>query len=284
MRARQGWRLPLEEVSALCLWDDGASVVGVGDDHWCFARATCAPGALVPEPPTVVDRRPPTARKSEFEGIAGDASGRLFVLREGPSVVLVVDREGEVTQTLRLHVPAGMPRLGAEWNDAANANARGEGLLLLRDGHVLVAKQRKSPWIIEFGADGDAPQGFTRASALRTGEVFPLAAAVRELHALAAWRVDQPDLESLNDLAVDAGGGLFLISARSRRLARLDHDLDPAGGRARLVVHDLPEELFQSKDDKAEGLVHSPQLGWLVGLDLDREGDNVVQLTGVPPI
>jgi hypothetical protein len=283
MRASSGWQLPLEEVSALCLWDSGASVVAVGDDHWCFGAAAIAAAGLTPAAPTTIDGRPVAERASEFEGVAADGSGRLFVLREGPALILVLGGDGNVERTLALGVPADLPVLGAEWNNPANANSRGEGLLLLRGGHVLVAKQRDSTWLIEFGPAGEPPSGFTSASALRADEPFALDATTTEMVPLAAWRVDQADFTSINDLAIDEGGRLWLISSRSRTLARLAHDLDPAGGTARLVAHDLPVEMFVGDHDRAEGLVHSPQLGWLVGLDLDRAGSNVIRLEDVPP-
>ena len=282
MRVSARWHLPLEEVSALCLSDDGASVVGVGDDRWCFGRAEIAPDGLVPAAPTRVDGRPRRERGSEFEGVAGDASGRLFVLREGPSLILVLDAEGAVAQTLDVRVLDDLPELAAEWHDPERLNFRGEGILLLRNGHVLVAKQRRSTWLIELGPPDEPAQGFTTASAIRPGERFALHATTTEMRALTAWLVDDPEIESLNDLAADEQGRLYAISAKSRRLARLDHDLDPSGGTARLAAYDLPKDLFESKDDKAEGLVHSGRLGWLVGLDLDRDGDNVALLTGVP--
>jgi hypothetical protein len=280
MRVSSGWQLPLEEVSALCLCDGGASVVAVGDDRWCLGVAAIEAGGLSPAPPTTVDGRPAAERGSEFEGVAADGSGRLFVLREGPALILVLDRDGTVERTLALRVAPDFPALGPEWNDPENANARGEGLLLLGGGHVLVAKQRRSTWLIEFGPAGEPPAGFSAASALRAGERFALDAV--ELVPLAAWRVDQEDFKSINDLAADDDGRLWLISSKSRRIARLAHDLEPGGGTARLVAHDLPAELFVTEDDKAEGLVHAPRLGWLVGLDLDRPGDNVIGLDDVP--
>ena len=284
MRASTGWKLPLEEVSALCLGDGGASLVGVGDDRWRFARAAIAPDGLSLDDPTPVDGRPAAEEDSEFEGIASDGSGRLFVLREGPAVVILLDSQGDIEHTIRLQVGSDFPRLGPEWNDPEKSNSRGEGLLLLRDGRILVAKQRESTWLIEFGPAGAEPRGFTGESPLAPGETFALDRGSPEtvMDALAAWLVDQEDIKSLNDLAIGADGRLYLISSKSRRLLRLDHDLDARGGSARLVGHDLPDELFLTDDDKAESLVYATELGWIVGLDLDREGDNVFRLTGVP--
>src|SRR4051794_7738888 len=195
MRASTGWELPVDEVSALCLSAGGASLVGVGDDRWCFASARITRTGLAPEVPTPVDGRSPDEKNSEFEGVASDATGRLFVLREGPAQLLVVDEAGNLGQTVQLRVTTDIPRLAAEWNDAENENSRGEGVLLLRDGHVLVAKQRESTWLIEFGASGESAKGFTTESPLRPSEEFALAPATTEMHALTAWLVDQPELQ-----------------------------------------------------------------------------------------
>src|SRR6187431_656675 len=107
MRVSAGWELPLAEVSALCLSDGGASVIGVGDDLWCFAHADIAAGELVPLGPTRIDGRPPEQTGSEFEGVASDAAGRLYVLREGPSQILVLGPRGDIERTVELRVGAG---------------------------------------------------------------------------------------------------------------------------------------------------------------------------------
>ncbi len=89
-------------------------------------------------------------------------------------------------------------------------------------------------------------------------------------------------MKSVNDLAPDADGTLYLISSKSRSLARLDHALDPSGGSPSVTAWPLPSELFETDDDKAEGLVFVPELGWFVALDLERPAPNVFALSGVP--
>ena len=100
---------------------------------------------------------------------------------------------------------------------------------------------------------------------------------------LGSWLIDHnAGVKSVNDLAPDADGRLYLVSSKSRSLARLDHALAPEGGSASVTAWPLPSELFETDDDKAEGLVFVPELGWFVALDLERPAPNVFALSGVP--
>jgi hypothetical protein len=152
-------------------------------------------------------------------------------------------------------------------------------LLLLAGGHILVAKQREPARLIEFGPPGEPALGFTRGSALGPGEAFEIGDdGSLEMELLASWGVGESDVESINDIAVDSDGHLHVVSSKSRSIARLMNDLEPGVGAARMTEHELPDDLFETDEDKAEGLVFTPDLGWLVGLDLNRLGPNVFQI------
>jgi hypothetical protein len=71
-------------------------------------------------------------------------------------------------------VPRDEPDFGEEWH--ADDNARGEGLLMLRNGHLLVAKQREKPRPIEFGPPDHESRGFRPGHALQIDEPFSLPA------------------------------------------------------------------------------------------------------------
>jgi len=160
-----------------------------------------------------------------------------FVLQEGTDRILVFDASlATLDGTITLSVPIDQPDFGAEWHK--DPNSRGEGLLLLRNGHLLV---------------------------------------------LASWIVDpRSGVKSVNDLACDDAGQLHLLSSKSRVIARIDGHLVPEDGTAMVTAWELPDDLFAKHDDKAEGLVFAPPLGWLVALDLEREAPNVFPLSGVP--
>ena len=283
------WELPLEEVSALAVRRtgraEGTQLIAVGDGRWALALAAVGAAGLSSGRAAEVDAGqaadPPD---SEFEGVASDASGRVFVLREGAARVLVLDGGLRgVERAIDLRVSPDEPGFGREFNDPREANSRGEGLLLLRGGHVLVAKQRKPVRLIEFGPPGDGAHGFSPGSALGRDESFELAGdGTVEMDVMASWKVDHDDVKSINDLSVGDDGRLHVVSSKSRSLARVEADLEPGGGTARLATYELPDDLFHTDDDKAEGLVFTPELGWLVGLDLKRSAPNVFQVTGVP--
>lgn len=281
------WELPLEEVSALAVRRGGRAgapqLIAVGDGRWALALAAVGAAGVSSGRAAEVDvGQDPDPPDSEFEGVASDGIGRVFVLREGAARILVLDGGLRgVEGAIDLRVSPDEPGFGREFNDPREANSRGEGLLLLRGGHVLVAKQRKPVRLIEFGPPGDGAHGFAPGSALGGDEAFELGGeGIVEMDVMASWKVDH-DLKSINDLAVGADGRLHVVSSKSRSIGRVEADLEPGGGKARLTTYELPDDLFHTDDDKAEGLVFTPELGWLVGLDLKRSAANVFQITGV---
>ena len=289
LQTRPGWRFPLLEASALCLRHDDArgtaQLLAVDDEAYEVAVAEIADGIRPAPEPESVERAVPDsgAQSSEFEGIACDGSGRVFILQEGAARILVFDAElTALERTITLSVPRDQPDFGEEWY--ADDNSRGEGLLLLRNGHIMLAKQRKEPRLVEFGPPGDDAAGYSPGDALGPGQTFPMPGDEDAVFGvLGSWLIDDDaGVKSVNDLAPDADGRLYLISSKSRSLARLDHALAPAGGSASVTAWPLPSELFETDDDKAEGLVFVPDLGWFVALDLERPAPNVFALSGVP--
>jgi hypothetical protein len=291
LQTQPGWQLPLEEASALCLRHDAASqtvqLLAVDDEQYELAFAAIdggvVPAAEAEDVRAAVSDAAARTGGSDFEGVASDASSQVFVLQEGADRVLVFDEGlGVVNRTITLSVPRNQPDFGSEWHE--DDNARGEGLLLLRNGHLLVAKQRKEPRLIEFGPPGDEPEGFAPGDALQPEETLPLPnGGDVAFDVLASWLVHHDSgIESVNDLAVDADGRLHFVSSKSRSLARVDDDLDPEGGTAALTAWPLPDKLFETENDKAEGLLFVPQLDWLVALDLERPAPNLFSISGVP--
>ena len=286
------WEIPLHEISALCVRHDPSGgppeLLVVGDERWAVAAMALAAAGAEPKPttevaPAIAAGGLPTDGKSEFEGVASDASGRVFLLQEGPARVLVLDRAMAVLQhTITLDVAAEEPEIGASWAD--EPNARGEGVLLLREGHMLIAKQRDPVRLIEFGPAGDAPLGYAPGRALADDEDFALAdsdASVVEV--LATWSLDPAaNVESINDLAVDIDGSLHLVSSRSRCIGLLDADLTPGEDVVAASTVSLDAVLFKDRKDKAEGLVFTDALGWLVALDLQRAAPNLHELALFP--
>jgi hypothetical protein len=206
---------------------------------------------------------------SQWEGIAGDVDGRVVVLRERSSELLVLSPGFHLERRIALR---------HEWEDDEQAGL--ESLLLLRRGHVLSAKQRRPLTLLEFGPAGDDPLGLTPSTMLPVGESAQHAAAP-ELRCLAQWEFPGDALRSANDMAVHAGS-LYVISSVARGIARVRL---PVPATRPLVVDGwwpLPDGIADGPDAKAEGLIVDGDLGILVGVDSHDDGDNLYQLDRVP--
>jgi hypothetical protein len=286
--------LPLTEISAFALRQgaDGREVVAVADDDFGILRVPFDGGGSLGE----VDRCDAwrslpvdvlaASEGSEFEGVACDGDGRVLLLQEGPSRVLVLSPAlDRLLQTIQLTVEPDEPGFGKKWHK--DDNARGEALLLMRDGHLLVAKQRKPIRLIEFGPASDDPLGVSPDTLLADGEPFavPAGEAAASYVVLASWGlagVAKDDFESVNDIAADADGRLFVLSSRSRRIACIQERLRPDEEQAAVTrVWDLPGEVPGGEDDRPEALALLSPGAALVGIDTKKPGDNVALVRGL---
>ena len=72
----------------------------------------------------------------------------------------------EFRAEIRLTAPAGSV-IDGQWDDASS---RGEGLVFLRGGRLLVAQEKRPQALIEFGPVGAEPQGLSSDDLLGPGE------------------------------------------------------------------------------------------------------------------
>jgi hypothetical protein len=196
----------------------------------------------------------------QWEGVAADGAGRVVVLGERGSELVLLSPEFAFDRRIRLR---------HEWEGDRRAGL--EALVLLRDGHVLAAKQRRPVRLLEFGPAGDRPIGLVPSAALPAGEAARLPPG-RELVCLASWGVVGDDLPSVNDLSLHAGF-LHLVSSASRRIARIRL---PATGPVRVERWwSLPDAVIAGRDAKAEGLIVDDRVGVLVAVDSHRDRENL---------
>ena len=265
--------IPLLEVSGLAVGViDGAPVVlAVGDRGPDVAHARLdadgVPGQWSSSDLRELDAAPSGAAR-QAEAIAVDGGGRVVVLTEDPGALALVD-----VATRRWLGTAGLDVSRVEgladgWRDAAS---RGEGLVLLRDGHVLVAKEKRPAGLVELAPAGAAARGVDASTLLPAGE--PWALPVGDLQAVAWWPLEE-GLDDISDLAVGPDGSLLLLSDQSRAIGRLAGPLDPgAAGCALDAIWRLPKKLA-----KAEGLAVLPDGRLLVAVDRPDAGRNLAVL------
>jgi uncharacterized protein YjiK len=228
----QVWDLDLSEVSGICERPTGQGrtrqLLAVGDqshDILLGDLPVAGPGRFERRDlqPLVAGAGLRTPESSQWEGIDTDATGRVFVLREVPGTVFVFD---QALETL-LHVfPLTVEDDSAEleaWE--ADQNALGEGVLLLRNGHLFVVKEDKPRQLLEFGLPGARAEGL-RADlpTVDTGE-YPTPPESRAVfHLLSAWDLGGEAMERIGDLSdvtVGPDGRIYVLSDESRCIARL---------------------------------------------------------------
>ena len=261
-------QVPLAEVSGLTvLRSAGAvSLVAVGDARVSLALADVADDGTVGEWTVLttddVEAGPGRARFYELEATAADGAGVVWVLTEETSWLGGVDVAAlQVVGTAHLETST-IPELHEDW--ARPDASRGEGLALLRQGHLLVAKEKKAAGLVEFGPAGDAPLGVSPGSLLGPDEAFDLRGEA--LVALAWWPLPKAvakRFHDLSDLAPGHEGGLWLLSDQSRCFGRLVLPLEPGADVEVVDVVDLPAAVT-----KPEGLAFLP--GGVVAVAEDR--------------
>jgi uncharacterized protein YjiK len=290
LTVRDVFDLRLREVSGIC--ERAASggrfrqLLAIGDDsHHVLV------GDLEPEVPASFarhDLEPLLAaagvrigRSSQWEGVDTDETGRVFVLREVPGTVFVFDPALErLLHVLGLTVEDD-PDEQRAWE--ADENALGEGLLLLRNGHLFVVKEEKPRQLLEFGLPGEQAEGLHRDLLIADSGRFPTPGEPTVIfHMLSSWDLGGEALErvgDLSDVAVGPDGRVYLLSDESRCIARLQDRVPPQSGTVAVDrIWHLPDRLHQP-----EGLVITAAWDVLVATDHAEQRENLFLLDGLGP-
>ena len=214
------------------------------------------------------------ADSSEWEAADGDRSGRVFILQESPGVVYILSPElDRLLHTIELSVEDSN-RL--DWTESPNS--QGEGLVLLANGHVLIAKEKDPPLLMEFGPRRDKAAGVDSELLLLGHEEFPLPDSERAEHVLLSlWELDTAaaaKISDISDVAVGPDERLYLLSDESRCIARLEHRLPPDQRRLSITgMWKLPDEIEQP-----EGLVILEDMSPIVAIDSQEPSSNLFVL------
>lgn len=215
---------------------------------------------------------------SQFEAIAADGGSLIAVMREDPPVVLVADTSTrELRAEIRLTAPAGSV-LDGHWDDASS---RGEGLVLLRGGRLLVAQEKRPRALIEFGPIGTEPTGLSSDDLLGADESWEAPSGRVAFVPLSMWKLKSAAKKALGDVSAigtDSQGNLWLLSDKSQRVGRLGLDipLAPDDDEVRDLdeIWDLPAGAV-----KPEGIAALGDGRVLVALDTGSTSGNGMVVT-----
>jgi hypothetical protein len=156
----------------------------------------------------------------------------------------------------------------------------GKGVVLLPNGHLIVAKEKQPAVLIEFGPRGSHPVRLLARGLLEDGAPWPIGEGRHLFVALTAWFPDEKLAKicaDFSDLEIGPDGRLYLLSDKSAAIARLE-DLPPGGGMASCTAAWQLDEL----DGKPEGLAFTMEGRAVVALDTRKARHNLVLLE--PPI
>lgn len=272
--------LPVPEASGVVVAQrtDGDRLVVVGDRSSVVAVATVRDGRPVDWETidlTAVTGWPSPSGDSQLEAVACDAGSMVVLMREDPAEVLVVDSaHRRLRARISLVVPSGSA-LAGKWDDASS---RGEGLVLLRGGRLLVAKEKRPRALVEFGPASSSPGGLSSDDLVAADEEWSAPEADVTFHALAVWKLRgsaKKALRDISDIGVGRDRSLWLLSDKSAAVARLDLSagLPSHGG----VISSLdPIYALPPGTPKPEGFAMVDYRTLLVALDTDKARRNAI--------
>jgi hypothetical protein len=266
-------RGPRGELTLLALGDRAATAawfVQPGDDmapvEWQAVDLTGFEGTRIP------------ADDPQIEAVCADGTGRVLLLQEWPPRTELIDaRTRRVAAAIALEVP-GHDVLARSWADPRSSH--GEGAVFLPGGHLLIAKEKDPPVLLEFGPPGDDPIGFSRGGGLAPGDSWAIEPGEHRYVRLAAWSPDKvlaKACSDFSDLEIGPDGHLYLLSDQSASIARLA-DLPADGG----TVSAIATWRLGDLAGKPEGLAFTPNGRAIVGLDTRKARQNLVLFE--PPI
>lgn len=215
---------------------------------------------------------------SQWEAVAGDATGAVFVMNEASDSISVLDPAlRRITHTMKLSIPESHP-LARDWKK--DPNSHGEGMLLLANGHVLVVKEKAPVALVEFAPAGEDAQGYRADLALGSRPFAVPSGASSTLVATKYWSLKATDTKQLPDvseLAVEADGRLLLLTDQGRGIVRVERGLRVDEDKMDLKsVYRLPPSV-----DKPEGLVMAGSIP-MVAIDAREAGETLFSLAPLP--
>jgi uncharacterized protein YjiK len=215
---------------------------------------------------------------SQWEAVAGDSSGSVFLLAEGNDQITVLDADlKRIVHTIQLEVPKSH-ELSRDWKN--DPNSHGEGMVLLANGHVLVVKEKDPVALIEFAVDGQDAQGYEASLALGD-RAFKLprgsSSTMKPVHHWLLKSSQSNAISDVSDLAVDTDGRLLLLTDQGRAIVRIERGLRTDEDKMDVKgLYKLPSSV-----DKPEGLVIASGIP-LVAIDQKNAGESLFTLAPLP--
>jgi hypothetical protein len=200
------------------------------------------------------------SRNSNWEAINTDASGRNFLLKENSSQVYIFDENGKGENVIELDTE----RLSVQ-------KTKLEGILLMKNGHILAASQTPPLTLIEFGPGNHQALGVSAKTILSEPESFQMPDD-SNFRALAVWTMENSSCGAA-DLARAEDGALLVLGKKCSDIFYID---SLANNDSRLKAERTWSVLKGLK--KPAALVSLPGLGMIIGQDRNSLKKNILYL------
>lgn len=296
-RPPRAFALPVRELSGLCQFQDASSgkrrIVAINDldrrilsidlDLMKQGRLKFEENDLAGWPGV---RKPRANEKpdSQWEAVFADQSGRLYISNEEMGSIEMFDlKNNRALGQIEFVIPTAEPAM-AEFKKAwdQDKSSRVEGFIILEDGHILAAKEKNPPALIEFGPPGESAKGFSNGVQATRGQdeisnqllTWPgLEERKIKYEALKIWNPakDFPPELDLSELTLTERGELALLSDRLRKIYIIGDKLAP---KEKVFQAIRSVDLVQDME-KPEGLVFVGSNQAVIGLDLKEMKPNI---------
>ncbi len=156
-------------------------------------------------------------KQSEWESVFSDDSGRVYILKESPSQILVLNPQLSKVENI-IQLPSQLKEI----------NSGPEGLTLLNNGHLLVVNEKNPLEIIEYGPKSSTALGYKVDFSVERSGSFPNPKS--ETFPLSRWNLDSHSFKNMEDssgINTDKNGNLYLLSDQKQSIGLLGSELNP---------------------------------------------------------
>ena len=276
--------IPIKEVSGLALVHSSSNsidIYAIGDASYDIVQFSLKGSShnVSIDKRNVADTINKNSKdSSQWEAIAADGKDNICILAEVSSKIFCLTSDlNKERSHFKLDV-SSIKSLKRLWDK--KPNSRGEGMILMKKGHILLLKEKKPSLLVEFGPKGDAPLGYDKDTLLQNGTEFDIPRS-DNLVALKTWEFSK----SLADLAKDASDitvgpdqHVYILSDENNVLIRLEEFLKPDEAKVHASAYwKLPKQIEHS-----EGLVIDNEMHPWVSCDIkQKDRPNFFHLTPI---
>lgn len=159
---------------------------------------------------------------SDWEALRVDESGYVYLLQEHSESLVILNPEmDEVLSVVNFDLLSAFPKSLEKSSKKFQSNSLGEGLVLLNNGHFLVAKEMNPISLVEFGPADQRASGINSETFLNKGD-FKRPNSLRESYkALHYWDLAGNSKCDFSDIAY-AKGQLYVLSQKCQQIFVFD--------------------------------------------------------------